>query len=383
MNTGADVLIIGAGGAGSSAALHLAQRGARVILLERGQIGGQATGVNFGGVRQQGRYPAELPIARRSREIWARLPAILGTDCEFEVTGHLKLARNESEEADLIAYLDVARSHGISLRLIGRNALHEDYPWLGPTVVAGSYCAEDGAANPRLLAPALARAARRAGAEIRERCEVTGYAHDGAGFALEADGMRFTAPVLLNTAGFWGGGVAAAFGETVPVSPLSPNMLVTEPIRWFIEPNLGVVGGNVYLRQIRRGNVIFGGGHGENDPSVPWSRALPDVGAAAMRRALALIPALAGVQVIRSWSGIDGQMPDAIPVIGPSRTTKGLIHAFAFSGHGFMLGPAIGAILAELVLDGKTDVPLENFRIDRFAGGDSSVVRAEPQQQHS
>lgn len=381
MSNAADVLIVGAGGAGSSAALHLAQRGARVILLERGQIGGQATGVNFGGVRQQGRHPAELPIARRSREIWARLPAILGTDCEFEVTGHLKLARNESEEADLIAYLDVARSHGIALRLIGRNALHEDFPWLGPSVVAGSYCAEDGAANPRLLAPALARAARRAGVEIRERCEVTGYAHDGAGFALEADGMRFTAPVLLNTAGFWGGALAAAFGETVPVSPLSPNMLVTEPIAWFIEPALGVVGGNVYLRQIRRGNVVFGGGHGENDPSVPSSRALPDVGAAAMRRALELVPALAGVQVIRSWSGIDGQMPDGIPVIGPSRTTKGLIHAFAFSGHGFMLGPAIGAILAELVLDGKTDVPLDPFRIDRFAGGDSSVVRAEPQQQ--
>jgi sarcosine oxidase subunit beta len=383
MSNATDVLIIGAGGAGSSAALHLAQRGARVILLERGLIGGQATGVNFGGVRQQGRDPAELPIARRSREIWARLPAILGTDCEFEVTGHLKLARNESEEAELIAYLDVARNHGIALRLIGRNALHEDYPWLGPTVVAGSYCAEDGAANPRLLAPALARAARRAGAEIHERCEVTGFAHDGAGFAVAADGLRFTAPVLLNTAGFWGGGVAAAFGETVPVSPLSPNMLVTEPVRWFIEPNLGVVGGNVYLRQIRRGNVIFGGGHGENDPSVPCSRPLPDVGAAAMRRALELIPALAGVQVIRSWSGIDGQMPDGLPVIGPSRTTQGLIHAFAFSGHGFMLGPAIGAILAELVLDGKTDVPLEPFRIDRFAGGDSSVVRAEPQQQHS
>ena len=376
MSTAADVLIVGAGGAGSSAALHLAQRGARVILLERGLIGGQASGVNFGGVRQQGRHPAELPIARRSREIWARLPAMLGTDCEFTVTGHLKLARNESEEADLIAYLDVARSHGIALRLIGRNALHAEYPWLGPTVVAGSYCAEDGAANPRLLAPALAHAARGAGAVIHERCEVTHFAHDGAGFTLEAAGARFTAPVLINTAGFWGGAVASAFGEAVPVSPLSPNMLVTEPVRWFIEPNLGVVGGNVYLRQIRRGNIIFGGGHGENDPSVPRSRPLPDVAAQGMQLALELVPALAGVQVIRSWSGIDGEMPDGIPVIGPSLTTKGLVHAFGFSGHGFMLGPAIGAILAELVLDGKTDVPLEPFRIDRFASGYTNAPHA-------
>jgi sarcosine oxidase subunit beta len=182
--------------------------------------------------------------------------------------------------------------------------------------------------------------------------------------------------VLLNTAGFWGGAVAAAFGEMVPVSPRAPNMLVTEPIPWFIEPVLGVVGGNVYLRQIRRGNVIFGGGHGESDPSVPRSRALPEVGATAMRRAIELVPGLAGAQVIRSWSGIDGNMPDEIPVIGPSRTTPGLIHAFAFSGHGFMLGPAIGAILAELVLDGKTDVPLEPFRIDRFVNNAGATIHA-------
>jgi sarcosine oxidase subunit beta len=73
------------------------------------------------------------------------------------------------------------------------------------------------------------------------------------------------------------------------------------------------------------------------------------------------------VQIIRTWSGIDGQMPDRIPVIGPSSTTPGLFHAFGFSGHGFQLGPAIGAIMSELVLDGRTDIPLEPFRITRFA----------------
>jgi sarcosine oxidase, subunit beta len=70
--------------------------------------------------------------------------------------------------------------------------------------------------------------------------------------------------------------------------------------------------------------------------------------------------------VIRSWTGIDGLMPDVLPVMGPSRTTPGLIHAFGFSGHGFMLGPGVGAVLAELVLDGRTDVPLEAFDIARF-----------------
>ncbi|MBC9207565.1 FAD-binding oxidoreductase [Roseomonas aerophila] len=369
--TRCDVLIVGGGGAGCSAALHLALRGSRVVLLERGLVGGQASGVNYGGVRQQGRNPAELPIARKSREIWGRMKQLAGTEAEFTVTGHLKLARDDAEEANLIAYLDVAKQHGLPLRMIGRNALHGEYPWLGPKVLAGSFAPEDGSANPRLMTPALARAARDAGATLHERTEVMDYAHDGADFRLRtAAGDVFVAPVLLNLAGFWGGRVAEAFGEAVPIVPLSPNMLVTEPMGYFIEPNLGVVGGNVYLRQIPRGNVIIGGGHGESDPGqpgqTPWSRPIPEVTMEAAALAIALVPALEGVQVIRSWSGIDGQMPDRIPVIGPSSTTPGLFHAFGFSGHGFQLGPAIGAIMSELVLDGRTDIPLEPFRITRF-----------------
>jgi len=148
-------------------------------------------------------------------------------------------------------------------------------------------------------------------------------------------------------------------------------MLVTEPLPFFCQHNVGVVGGDVYLRQIARGNVIFGGGRGEGDASVPVTRPRPDAAFAAMTRAIALIPRLAEAMVIRSWTGIDGQMPDVLPVLGPSRTTKGLIHAFGFSGHGFMLGPGVGAVLAELVLDGKTDVKLEAFDIARFARQDA------------
>ena len=368
MTTTCDVLIQGGGGAGCSAALHLAQRGLRVILLERGLVGGQASGVNYGGVRQQGRHPAELPIARRSREIWGRLKDLVGTEAEFTVTGHLKLARSDAEEAELIAYLDVAKQYDLPLRMIGRNAIHREYPWLGPKVLAGSFAPEDGAANPRLLAPALANAARAAGADIREHSEVVSHAHDGARFTLRTRADDdYAAPVLLNMAGFWGGAVAEAFGEPVPVAPLSPNMAVTEPLPYVVEPNLGVVGGNVYLRQIPRGNVIFGGGHGENDPAAPWSRPLPEVTMESARLAIELVPMLAGAQIIRSWTGIDGQMPDRIPVIGRSRTTPGLFHAFGFSGHGFQLGPGIGAIMAELIVDGHTDIPLDAFRIERFA----------------
>jgi sarcosine oxidase subunit beta len=330
--------------------------------------------VNYGGVRQQGRHAAELPIARRSREMWGRMREIAGTDAEFTVTTHLKLARNAVEEAELVAYLDVARDYGLSLRMVGSNSIHLEYPWLSKSVVAGSLSPEDGSANPRLLAPALAHAARASGAVICEGARIVEYAHAGGVFLLRAeDGREFRAPLLLNVAGFWGGAVAEAFEEKVPIEPLSPNMMVTEPLPYFITPNIGVVGGNVYLRQIPRGNVIIGGGHGESDPSRPWSRALPEVSLQTQAHAVALVPELAGAHVIRSWSGIDGVTPDRLPVIGPSRTMPGLFHAFGFSGAGFQLGPAIGAIMTELMVDHATDVPLAPFRIDRFqaAAGDT------------
>jgi sarcosine oxidase subunit beta len=368
----ADVLIIGGGGAGCSAALFLALRGARVILLERGQVGSQATGVNYGGVRQQGRDPAGIPLARKSREIWGRLPALIGTDAEFQACGHLKLARSDADEAELLRWNAVAAEHGLVTRMIGRNAIRAEHPYFSEQVVAGSLLAEDGAANPRLLSPALARAARAAGAELLEQHEVTAMARDGAGFVVEAGGNGFAAPVLLNCAGFWGGKVAAAFGEPVPIEPLHPNMMVTEPLPFFCPHSLGVVGGGLYLRQIARGNVIFGGGRGTGEQDATRTRPSADASVESMRGAVALIPRLAGAMVIRSWSGTDGTFADHFPVLGPSCTAPGLIHAFGFCGEGFQTGPGVGAVLSELVLDGRTDVPLEAFDIGRFSRQDTA-----------
>ncbi|WP_203076530.1 NAD(P)/FAD-dependent oxidoreductase [Falsiroseomonas ponticola] len=366
MQQDAEVIIIGGGGAGTSAALHLALRGVPTILLERGLVGSQATGSNYGGVRQQGRHPAGLPLAIKSRAIWARLPELTGTDAEFDPCGHLKLARSEAEEQSLLDWNAKAAEFGLRPRMIGRNAIRELHPYFSDTVIAGSLMEEDGSANPRLLAPALARAAKAAGASIREHHAVTAMAHDGALFHVTANGQDFRAPWLLNCAGFWGGEVAARFGEPVPVAPLHPNMLVTEPLPYFLRNSLGVVGGDLYLRQIPRGNVIFGGGHGEGDEAALSVRPTPQASFGAMQRAIAVLPALRDAMVIRSWSGTDGQMPDKFPVIGASHTTPGLLHAFGLCGEGFQTGPGIGAVLSELVMDGRTDVPLDAFDIGRF-----------------
>ena len=367
-----DVAIVGGGTAGCAAALALRKRGMSVVLLEKGQCGAMASGTNFGGVRRQGRDFREMPLATRARAIWDRLPELVGEDCEFRATGHLKLARDAAEMAELERYARDARDHGLELSVVGGNAVRALYPWLGEAVTGASLCPDDGQANPRLVGPAFARAARAAGAEIREFAPVTHARWTGAGFEIDAGGTTLRARLLVNVAGFWGGEVAAWFGEPVPIRPLCPNMVVTEPVPYVIDRSIGVCGGNVYVRQVERGNVIFGGGRGWGDTARAISRPRADVARDAMARTLAILPWLRDARIIRTWTGFDGEMPDDIPVIGPSRTTPGLVHAFGFSGHGFQLGPAIGEIVAELVADGRSASPLAPFAIDRFAGAPSA-----------
>jgi sarcosine oxidase, subunit beta len=364
-----DVAIVGGGLVGCSAALHLRRRNASVVLLERNFCGSQASGVNYGGVRQQGRELPELPIARRSRRMWAELPSLVGSDCEFSATGHFIIARSESDLIKLQRQGDAARRFGLSIEIVKRDDILRKYPWMNQREIAGgSLCAEDGQANPRLATPAFARAARALGADIREGVEVRSVTDHGHFFELEtASGGTVRSIFLINAAGAWGKVIAAQFGETVPEDVLSPNMFVTEPIPHFITPNLGVVGGDVYIRQIPRGNVIIGGGIGVNNIESIRTRPVAEVTMEAARLAVRLVPRLANAHIIRSWSGIEGIMPDKIPVIGPSMTTPRLFHAFGFCGHGFQLAPAVGAILAELVLDGTSITPIDAFTIGRFA----------------
>ena len=362
-----DVAIIGGGIAACAAAVALREAGLTVAVLEKRLCGAAASGVNFGGVRQQGRDLVELPLARRARPLWDDLNRLLGEDVEFEASGHLKLARHEADMAELERYAKDAREYGLALTLLGANAVRDELPWLGPNVVGASLCASDGQANPRVVGPAYARLARKRGAAIREFAPVHHAVATGSGFAIEAEGVSVTSRWLVNAAGVGGGAVASWFGERAPVSPLAPNMVVTEPLPYFISRSIGVVGGDIYVRQIQRGNVIFGGGHGWGDAERGLARPETEVSLGAMVRASDVVPALKGAHVIRSWSGMDGEMPDHIPVIGNSATTARLIHAFGFSGHGFQLGPVIGLIIAELITKGETESPLAPFAIERFA----------------
>jgi glycine/D-amino acid oxidase-like deaminating enzyme len=374
--TKADVTIVGGGIAACSAAVALRRSGLSVVLLEKRACGAGASGVNFGGVRQQGRHLAELPLARRALPIWQKIHALLGTDVEYEATGHIKLARSDADMAELERYARAAAEYGLTLQMLGANAVRDSLPWLGQKVVGASLCAEDGQANPRLVGPAFARLARRLGADIREHAPVEDAAWTGNRFVVRSGATTVESRALVNAAGIGAGAIARCFGEDPPLEPLRPNMLVTEPLPYTITKSIGVCGGDVYVRQIKRGNVIFGGGRGWGDVELGTARPATTSMFGGSSRALDIIPALRSANVIRAWSGTDGETPDHIPVIGPSQTTPGLVHAFGFSGHGFQLGPVIGEIIAELVTQGRSTSPIEPFSIARFAAGPPRAAAA-------
>ncbi len=369
-----DVAIIGGGIAGCAAAVALRRRGVAVVLLEKRRCGAGASGVNFGGVRQQGRHLAELPLSARARPLWDGLNELLGEDVEFVASGHIKLARSPEDVAELERYAAEAREYGLELQMLGANAVRAELPWLGTAVLGASLSPTDGHANPRVVGPAFARLARRMGADVRENAPVERAQWTGSAFEIEGPGYTVRARRLANIAGAGAGTIARFFGEDTPLSPLHPNMLVTEPMRFFIPRAIGVCGGDVYARQIARGNVIFGGGGGWGDRELGLARPVPAETLGGIRRTLRLIPGLEQASVIRTWTGTDGQMPDHIPVIGPSGTVPGLVHAFGFSGHGFQLGPVVGEIVCELLEDGRTPSPIAPFSIDRFTRQQSATI---------
>lgn len=368
-----DVTVIGGGIVGASAALFLRRMGIAVVLIERDLCGSRSSGVNYGGVRRQGRPLAQLPLSQRAHGIWAQLPQLVGSDGEYLRTGHLKLARSEADMAALERYRETTRGFDMGLELVSARALRERCPWLGSAAVGGSLCPDDGQANPRLVSPAFALAARRLGADVREGTRVDDVAHDGAAFVVRSGtALEVRSRHLLNCAGAWAGPIAAGFGEPVPMEAGHPQMAVTEPLPHFMDLSLGVEGGGVYARQVARGNCVFGGGRGyalDELRARTGSAALSHL----MEQALDLLPILRRASVIRTWSGTEGYLPDRMPVIGPSSTTPGLLHAFGFAGGGFQLGPAVGAVLADLVQTGATATPIGAFSIARFSRGSGTI----------
>ena len=369
----ADVIVIGGGIMGTSTAFFLRQRNRSVILLERGLTGQQASGVNFGGIRRQGRALPQLAMANRALRTWQQSAQLLGEDIEFLPSGHTRVCYHQKDVEIFDQYAIDARAYGLELEVLHGEAMFRRLPFLGREVLAASISPLDGHANPRLAAPAFGRAAARLGAQVIEDTEIVRVEKEAGRFRVEsARGDVYRAAQLVICAGAWASRLTEQFGESVPLTARGPQMCVTEPVPYVFKSSMGVFTSikeeSIYFRQIPRGNIIVGGGPaGPADAVTSRACVLPINTVRQLAQMRRLVPALAPLNVIRVWSGVESYLPDSEPVIGPSGQIDGLFYAFGFSGSGFQIGPGVGETLAELLDTGSTAIPLDAFSIRRFA----------------
>ena len=365
----ADVIVIGGGLHGCSAALHLARAGAKVIVLEKDHVARHASGVNAGGVRRLGRHLAEVPLAVASFELWQRIADLVDDSCGFECAGQIKVAENEAEFDSLrsrVAELGALGFH--HEELIGRDELREQLPALADHCVGGIICREDGAALPFRTTLAFKRRGESLGVQFFEGTRADYLARDGSLWRVTTGAGMFEAPAVVNAAGAWAGRIAEQLGEAVPMAATGLMLAITAPVAPFVKPVVGATGRPLSFKQYANGTVMIGGGQ-RGRAELDTNRTVLDYDKLAFnaRTAMDLFPRMRGAEIVRAWAGIECMMADDIPVIGPSATAENLWHAFGFSAHGFQLGPIIGSIVADLVTTGRTRLPIEPFSIKRFA----------------
>lgn len=369
----ADVVVIGGGITGVAAAYELARAGAAVILLEKRGLAAMASGWTLGGVRQSGRDPAELPLARAAMRRWGGLAEELGAETGYRRGGNLRLARDAAEVAAIGRLVAAQRGLGLDLEFLADpGAVRAVAPAIGPAVLAASFCPSDGHADPPRAVHAYAGAARRLGADIRQGVAVHAIevaAGRVRGVATSAGPVAAARVVLA--AGVHAPELLAPLGLSLPLAPRVVTVLQTEPLPRCLDQVFGVANADCAGRQEIDGRLRVTTGIGDWPHDVAgWSDAalMPPAGelAGLVARVAAVLPVLAGARVARIWGGLIDLTPDGLPVLDAPAEIAGLVVAAGFSGHGFGIGPVSGELAADLALGRPAGHDLGAFRLARF-----------------
>ncbi len=422
-----DVVVIGGGIIGVSAALALAQRGISVALCEKGHIAGEQSSRNWGWVRKTGRDGREIPLIIESLRMWEGMNRAVEAETGFRTCGVLYAARDDAERQHQAKWLELAQPYQMDSRQVGAAEIAELLPGAAKPIASGLYTASDGRAEPQRAASAMALAARRLGASILTGCAVRGLdlvAGRVAGVVTERG--RIACDTAILAGGAWSRLFCGSLGLRLPQLKVLSSVLRTAPLPGLPETSAWL--GEFAFRKRLDGGYSIANGHGNIVPLVPDSFAFareflpalkaewkglrprldgrfmaeahtprrwkldapspfeairvldpaPDtaVNARAARRLTAMFPGFGGMQVVQQWAGLIDVTPDAVPVISPVAAVPGLVVATGFSGHGFGIGPAAGRLAADLATGAPPLVDPTPFRFSRFADGSPIVVEA-------
>lgn len=363
-----DAIIIGAGIHGCSAALNLARAGLKPLVLEQSYPARHASGVNAGGVRRLGRHFAEIPLSVAAMSIWHDIEEVVNDDCGFRKVGQVKVAESEDDLVKLKDRVKKLNALGFEHEeIISQSDLREIIPHVSAHCCGGILCKGDGYALPFQTVMAFRKAAIRAGATFISNHPVDKIERVGDIWKVSSQNILHEAPVLVNCSGAWGNKIASLLSEEVPLEPVALMLMITQRMPRFCNPVVGATGRPLSFKQFENGTVLIGGGEQGLVDMQNQKTALNLEGLAKnANTAREIFPLMENIRVVRGWAGIEGVMPDGIPVISPSSTYADAYHVFGFSAHGFQLGPITGRIIADLILRDKSELPIEKFSIKRF-----------------
>lgn len=373
----ADIVVIGGGVIGCSTAYNLAKLGAgKVVVLEKSYLASGATGRCGAGMRMQWGTETNCLLSRESVKMLSHLPELLdvNVDIEFTQNGYLMPAYSEKMAEQFKQNLLLQNSLEIPARWVTPEESLEIVPFLNTKGMLGAtYCAEDGHCNPFKVTEAYAQAARNLNVEIYTDTEVKGIVtKNGKIIAVRTNQGDIQTDTVVNAAGGYAKTVGRMVGIELPIFPERHEILVTEPVEPTMGPMVMSFYHNLYCQQSPHGSFIMGIGH-PNEPESydiksSW-QFLRDMA----ERLVEILPPLAGLNIVRQWAGLYDMCPDRTPILGNSPALTRFFTAAGFSGHGFMISPITGQLMAEMVMGKPTAFPIQMFDAGRFERGELFV----------
>lgn len=370
-----DVLVVGGGLTGCAAAYYLASEGVDVLLIEQHDLNASASGANAGNLHGQIPHPEfvengetwaahfadALPLMAASIELWNSLEADLGTDLEVSVSGGLIVAETDDQLRAIERKAIIERGHDIAVELLTRDDLFAVAPYVSDRMIGGAFYPVEGKANPLLATPAFARAAERHGARILKNTALEALSLEAKGFTAITSAGPIVAGQVINCAGVRAAEVAGMVGLDLAIEGLPVQVHVTEPTAPLVAHLVTSAGGRLTLKQTAHGSFVIAGGW---PAAVDAATGELQVDPASMRGnlqvALATVPRLAGVDLIRTWPAIVSGTADWRPILGEAPMARGF-YMCMFPWMGFTAGPLCARIIADMARGRRPDLDVSAF----------------------
>ena len=388
-NTHPDVIIVGAGITGCATAFYLAEAGAKVEVIDSFYPGAMASGWTLAGVRQSGRDPAEMELAKKAVKIWETLDLHLDTMTGYRQTGNLRLARTENE-ADVIRNLVYSQAASdLPIELLDIRQAQQIVPALSDEFLLTSWCPTDGHADPLKSVQGFQRAAERLGVKFKIHTTVTGIdTHTANGClrfnAIETVNGSIVAGNAMLATGVQTNLLLGGLGVGIPMTTPLVSAFQSVPLTNLLGPVIGVANGDLAVRQQIDGRLRFTGGAEQINANLDLSGECPAVHppAASISRVISsvssILPFVAQTPIYRIWGGLLDLTPDALPILDCVPSIDGLYIAAGFSGHGFGIAPAVGEVMVSKILGKKTSISLDAFSFGRFHRQPESYQNSAP-----